>query len=416
MNTSESQTTESTPADVQDTAVPKSSAPAKPKRWPIVLVAALAVGGIGASAWVWQQSQAEAERLAEKLEALQLTLAQEASTISQTRQEVSTGDRILQQALSDQKDELKGLGLQVANQNKRLNALSTTTRDDWKLAEVEYLLRLANQRLVMSRETSGAEALLQTADQILRELDDIDLYPVRQAIAEEMAALRLAGNVDRQGLFLQLSALAKQLENLDTLDLSNLKVEVKDEPFVVLDRGTWWETLQASVKQALEKLESHIRFNSSSALVEPLMSPDEQRYLKINLRLMLEQAQLALLQEEPRVYQQSLLKAQEWVATYYKNNAKETQVVMERLNELATANIVQDLPDISLSIEQLRTYFEQLHQQEPIKKLAAEKAAKEKAAAAATNAAAAPAAQPEPQSTPDLDLDPVPEAVSEVQE
>ena len=33
--------------------------------------------------------------------------------------------------------------------NKRLLSLSSTSREDWLLAEAEYLLRLANQRLLM---------------------------------------------------------------------------------------------------------------------------------------------------------------------------------------------------------------------------------------------------------------------------
>ena len=57
-------------------------------------------------------------------------------------------------------------------------------------SEVEYLLRLANQRLQLERDVEGAAALLRTADARLEEANNPALVPVRRAIAEELAALK----------------------------------------------------------------------------------------------------------------------------------------------------------------------------------------------------------------------------------
>ena len=55
-------------------------------------------------------------------------------------------------------------------------------REDWLLAEARYVLRLANQRLMMAGDTSGAEALLDAP--AVRTLQRLDLH--RHYISEEM--------------------------------------------------------------------------------------------------------------------------------------------------------------------------------------------------------------------------------------
>ncbi|MGB2272370.1 MAG: hypothetical protein ACPH15_05055, partial [Pseudomonadales bacterium] len=45
---------------------------------------------------------------------------------------------------------LEDANLIIAAHSRRLRSLTSTTTDDWRLAEVEYLLRLANQRILIS--------------------------------------------------------------------------------------------------------------------------------------------------------------------------------------------------------------------------------------------------------------------------
>src|SRR5690606_16217521 len=113
----------------------------------------------------------------------------------------------LEQQARQQEQALTSLEERLENANRRLRAMSSTNREDWKLAEAEYLLRLANQRLLMERDGGNALALAQEVDQILRDLNDTDLFPVRRALARDITALKLADQVDREGLYLQLMAL-----------------------------------------------------------------------------------------------------------------------------------------------------------------------------------------------------------------
>lgn len=95
--------------------------------------------------------------------------------------------------------------------------------------------------------------------------------------------------------------------------------------------------------------------------VEAMLPPQQELYLRQNLRLMLEQAQLALLARKPDTYQQSLDKAQQWIARYFIGEDAATQAALETLESARTIDIDPPLPDISGSYHALKAYTESAH-------------------------------------------------------
>jgi uroporphyrin-3 C-methyltransferase len=71
---------------------------------------------------------------------------------------------------------------------------------------------------------------------------------------------------------------------------------------------------------------------------------------------MMEQAQLALLQERAGIYRQSLEKAEGWINTYFQLNGS-TDALLDSLKELKEINIAPELPDISPSLVLLKQYL-----------------------------------------------------------
>lgn len=88
---------------------------------------------------------------------------------------------------------------------EELGAQVGTSSQDWLMAEVEYLLRLANQRVLMERDTQGAAALLEAADAIVRDAKGIIALDLRAAIASDLAELAAVPSVDTDGLYLRLA-------------------------------------------------------------------------------------------------------------------------------------------------------------------------------------------------------------------
>ncbi len=229
------------------------------------------------------------------------------------------------------------------------------------MAEAEYLLRLANQRLLTERASKGSQGLLETADKILAEMDDVDLFPIRQAIGEDLAALKLAPKVDRDGLFLRMAGLAKQIDNLPTLPKRvpmaerNVEIAAAELP----ENVSVWHTIQDGLTRTSDYLLSYIEIRRNQP-VNKLLPPEAQAYVKLNLRFMIERAQLAMLREEKVIYETSIQQAREWLQTQFPVNSQIEAFVLE-LDELESQEIIVPLPDITSSLEQLRVYIERLH-------------------------------------------------------
>ncbi len=319
-----------------------------------LIVVIILLGGIGLGGyWLYLQEG--------KSSSLAQTMEQQQSAIESLERKLDEEKQQRQRQQVEREQLLADLHSRVNSQSKRLRELSTTTRDDWLLAEAEYLMRLANQRLLTERNTKNATALLETADQILRDLDDVDLFPVRKTLASDITALRMASDIDREGLYLRLNAISEAVA-----DLPLLLVNPAGEREAVTDVADpaeatgWRDTLIASMKNFGHQLTSLVRVQRREGGVEPLPSLEEEQYIRHNLLLMLEQAQLALLREEPEVYRTSLVKAQNWITEYFGLNAQ-SAILVEQLEAASTEPVVQVLPDVSASLEGLRVFIDSWH-------------------------------------------------------
>jgi uroporphyrin-3 C-methyltransferase len=328
------------------------------------LVLLLVIGAAGYGAWYFMQQTSEQRAL---LDNLQIQV-QEQQRSTQTQQETLVTD--IEQQLAEQQDAMREgmneLAQRVDNTAARVLAMSSLNRDDWKLAEAEYLLRLANQRVLLERNSSNAVALAQTVDKILRDLNDPDLFPVRKALASEMSELTLAGDIDREGVYLRLLALSEQMEKLPLIEPLGTTEEIwpEDEPQV--DDSLWVKVKRGFIG-VLQKFSHHLRVRDHAQPVPAILPPDNQLYLKQNMRLMLEQAQAALLREEAEVYQASLQKAQDWLKLYFPLNTQSVAAQAE-LAELQTVIITQSLPNFAESTALLKAYLERKHKQSVLRR------------------------------------------------
>jgi uroporphyrin-3 C-methyltransferase len=94
------------------------------------------------------------------------------------------------------------------------NTLGTSS-EDWLIAEAEYLIRLANQKVLMEADAKGAVALLIAADEIIANAQGIVAFDLRQAIAEDVAKLKGVAALDIEGIFVTIGALVKQVDQLE---------------------------------------------------------------------------------------------------------------------------------------------------------------------------------------------------------
>lgn len=224
-------------------------------------------------------------------------------------------------------------------------------QEGWALAEARHLLRAANHRLLMERDFAAAREMLQAADATLAALDDPALHEVRTALSAEILALQQVPAVDVQGLYLRLEALKGELPAL-MLARRHYRASTASA-----DADTTSDQAAAAPEGFLATLaaefRSLVRFRRLDAAAQPMLTPDEAAYLELNLRLMLEQAQLAVLRRDQLIFANSLNTAHAWAQAHLDTAAPEVQTVLAALVELQKAELNASLPDISASLAAL---------------------------------------------------------------
>ena len=251
----------------------------------------------------------------------------------------------LEALAAEQTAALEQVDARLAEQRAELARFSASDREDWLLAEAEYLLRLANQRLIMTGDVAAAQALLSSADAVLRELDDVALHGARGAVAADMAALRAVPKVDTEGVYLRLAALIEQAGALVIFQMPDVEAQPDPEP-----AEDWQGRLRQGYESALLKLSDYIIIRRRDVPMQALMDPQWEGLVRQNLRMLLEQAQVALLSGNQVLYEESLLRAEHWANEFIESDEAAARAVVREITELRAATIAVDLPDISRSL------------------------------------------------------------------
>ncbi len=318
--------------------------------WLCMLVLFIAI--VAGMSFVYRQYSLQQNMLSdmeEQLENKMATLSLEHDVLAkEVEQQLVSQQAQVQQGLDD-------MAARVDSNATKLLALSSVNRDDWKLAEIGYLLRMADYRVLIEKDNLNALALAQSADEILRSLDQTGLQQIRKILAEEITVMKLAGRVDREGIYMRLAALANQIEAIpfvQPLGEENVQ-ENTDAPEV--DK-TIKQKMQDFFHGALRKLQSYVRVRDHGRAINAILPPAEQVYLQQNLRQMLEQAQAAMLRGEDKIYKDVLVKAQNWINQYYELN-EQSKIILDELHLLEQQNIAPDYNNFENSRSALNDYI-----------------------------------------------------------
>lgn len=331
-----------------------SAKPERPRLWPVWLIAILALllaAGLGAWNWYqWQTHQATLQAIQDlrqdsnQLENLYGSLGSEQS------QRLSS----LETRLAEQRELIATQQRQIDHNARELLEAGNRTRTDWLLAEAEYLLRIANQRLLIEKDIRGALSALESADEVLRESDDIGIYPVRQQLAREIQSLKSIQDVDRTGLYLRLEAAIAGVNDLTDQALISDQAPgfaMTENPNAPADGSNMFTRAWHRFVDTLKEVVVIRRLDEP---VKPLLSPDQSAWARLNLQLMLEEAEMAVLRGNQPLYDRALTKAIVTINDWYDVTNPAIRGLNDTLTALAERNVDPDLPDISQSLNLLK--------------------------------------------------------------
>jgi len=277
------------------------------------------------------------------------------TTVEQMQSELSDLTDRLQNQAGDTQDLLKKQTKVVAENEAaivHLLKLAGSSQDNWILAEVEYLIRMANLTLHFQHNIPTTIALLKTADTHLRSIGSLKLLEIRKILAHDIVALEAIPEVDVSGIYLRLQALDNQVEKLPLID-EDLKFkgnnDAQPQPEINTD-STWKDTLNDSWK-TIKKV---IVIRHRQQPIEPLISLQRRNLLDLNLHMLFAQAQWALLQRQESIYKASLQQIKDLIQRYFLQTNSKTQHIEKALTDLQAKGIDPALPDISDSLEVIR--------------------------------------------------------------
>ena len=286
--------------------------------------------------------------------------------IEQVRKDQNLSLDVLKRELHSRSDEVEAqvreMDQSLARLKAQLVASVQNLRQDgsedtraWRIAEIEYLLRVANYQLTLLRDHNSAISTLDTADSILRELDDFTLAHVREQIAREKQSLKNLQTIDVQGLYFELEALKHNIRNL-RFKLPEFISEDTDSNEPMPSRSASEEETISWWSAALDELASLVKVRRhENEVVRPLLSSLDALAIRERLILALERAQFALLHHDDKIYRQTLSDMTSILATHGDIAEHLTMETLTRLEELASSSIEFNVPNISGSLEAIRS-------------------------------------------------------------
>ena len=152
-------------------------------------------------------------------------------------------------------------------------------------------------------------------------------------------------------------------------------------------------------KSATSFLNHFIRISpKQSADKKELLAPNQDIYLRENIRLRLQLAIMAVPRQQDELYKQSLDAVASWVRSYFDTNAEVTQNFLKSVDELADSSIYVDVPGQLQSLTLLDKYLNRAPLDVQKVEIEADKAIETmpKAEGAATDASAPEKQEPQP--------------------
>jgi uncharacterized protein HemX len=225
------------------------------------------------------------------------------------------------------------------------------TRGDWLIADAEYLLSVANQRLHLMGDVKTTRMALEAADQRLRESGDSAVFKVREQIAKEIAGLRTVSLPDVVGMYSSIQILKDKVAQLAVLLPYAGKPLTESKQ--VHDHEQSQDAEHGILNAALSLLEGYVTVKHSDQPVTEIITQEEVEFIRLQLGVKLEMIKISLVQQNDALFQSSIADTKQWLNKNFTRNvaAKNFQQELDRLNAIP---IRGEFPDVSKSLKLLK--------------------------------------------------------------
>jgi uroporphyrin-3 C-methyltransferase len=304
-----------------------------------VAIAIALAAGVGLYGWGKQQAASQTtanDTLANQVIALQK---------AQETQKSELDGIIKQQAdrLTDAARQQEAMAKQLDELQQKVMTISGSDAKTWLLAQADFLVKLAGRKLWSDQDVTTAAALLKSADASLADMNDPSLITARRAITDDIASLSGVAQVDYDGIILKVNQLANQIDNLRLADNNDDSSPMDDDGTELSSSlGEWRVNLQKSWQNFMD---SFITIRRRDETAVPLLAPNQDIYLRENIRSRLLVAAQAVPRHQEETYKQALDNVSTWVRAYYDTEDATTKAFLEEIDRLSQQSITMNVPE-----------------------------------------------------------------------
>lgn len=357
----------SDPAPYVAAVSPSAAAPRDRRRrlaLTLLLLLSLALAAVFGWQWWLEHGQVDARILAQE-QALQRASTQIAALQAQN-EEVRTRQADLSRLTDRNGTDIAALQARIDDSLKLMSRISEDLsggRTRFRLAAIEHLLAIANDQLLLYRDSTTALVALDIAESRLADLSDPQLFPVREAVSREIAALRAVPAVDLSSSALTLGSLIERAPSLPLAAHAPAQFqspaarEAARSAASQSDGG--WDRLVATVRDAASALFTLRQEDIARAM--RLLPPEAEATVYQVLTLRLESARAALLRSETAAMRESLRSAASWLDAEFKADDPGVLALRAELDRLQKLELRPPLPDISHGLTALRARLDATH-------------------------------------------------------
>lgn len=324
------------------------------------LLAILVALGIGGAGYYFGQQQMA--KIQQKLTALE---NQTGANLSSNNTNNNKRLTQLEQSLKTAQENIAQLEQLIVSKTGEITSLQTQMKQvsqlaiaqqpsDWLFSEADFLLNNALRKLVLDNDVDTAVSLLKLADETLVKVNNSQANEIRSAINQDLKQLLSLSSVDQNAIMQKLSQLANTVDELQALNV-NFDETSKNNDKLSNNITDWQQNIE---KSATSFLNHFIRISpKQNSNKKELLAPNQDIYLRENIRLRLQLAIMAVPRQQNELYKQSLEAVSSWVRSYFDTNAEVTQNFLKLVDGLTDTSIYVDVPEQLKSLTLLDKYI-----------------------------------------------------------
>ena len=233
------------------------------------------------------------------------------------------------------------------------------------LLEIEYLIRVANQKSTLERNPAAARFLMKEVSERLEKNSNLisEFTIIKEAIDQDIKALETIDLPDISKIYQEIDNIAKRVTSLEfSVDIEGSSKSAKD----IENTEAGFNNLNTDsvfLNILISELSKLVEFGKIDTEFKPVLSDKEDHLLRQRVNINLDIAKLSLLRGNNEIFRESLAEAKETLSSHFQLN-EELDSIHADLKALDDVLVEKQGASLSRSLSCVRNSINKVADQE----------------------------------------------------